>query len=54
MKVGKYLHQNCRVWGLKVVPDAIKDCEDYVKAITEVEADEDLIEAVSHFLSIIS
>ena len=41
-------HEEGRVGGLEVVPDHVQDGEHDVEAVRQVQADQDLVEAVSH------
>ena len=41
-------HEEGWVGGLEVVPDHVEDGEHDVEAVRQVQADQDLVEAVSH------
>ena len=48
MEVWEDPHEEGRVGGLEVVPDHVEDGEHDVEAVRQVQADQDLVEAVSH------
>ena len=48
MEVWEDPHEEGRVGGLEVVPDHVEDGEHDVEAVRQVQADQDLVEAVPH------